>query len=188
MSYRLSLQIVLLALLLNIGGATLTTYLDLPIFLDAVGTMLAAVLLGPWVGGLVGLSSNILKGLFHTILSIPFALVNLGIGLITGYLALIIKDYRQPHAPLVVGTVVAITTPMMAAPIAAYMFGGITAHGSDKFVIALVNSGQSILSSSFWGRIPSSFLDKGLSAYLVFTILKVWSSPAENQYYMKKRG
>lgn len=182
MQHKRFTQIILLSLFLNLFCSALVTSLHLPIFFDAIGTMLSAVLIGPWVGGLLGLMTNILKGIFHSTLSIPFGVVNFGIGIITGYLAIFLKDYRRPLAPLLVGTVVAIATPMMAAPIATYMFGGITAHGIDKFVVALMDGGQSILSSAFWGRIPYSFVDKLLSAYLVFLIIKAWPGVAAQRF------
>ncbi len=174
MQHRHFTRVILISLFLNLLGSNLVAYLGLPVFFDAVGTMLAAILIGPWIGGLIGLMTNLLSGLFHSSLSIPFGFVNMGIGIITGYLMILIKDYRRPLAPLLVGTVIAIATPLMAAPIATYMFGGITVHGVDKFVVALMDSGQSILSSTFWGRIPYSFVDKILSAYMVFLIIKVW--------------
>lgn len=182
MQHRHFTRIILISLFLNLLGSNLVPSLDLPVFFDAVGTMLAAILIGPWIGGLIGLMSNLLTGLFHSSLSIPFGLVNLGIGIITGYLMILIKDYRHPLAPLLVGTVIAIATPLMAAPIATYMFGGITAHGVDKVVVALMDSGQSILSSTFWGRIPYSFVDKILSAYMVFLIIKVWPDIAAKRF------
>ncbi|MDT8444788.1 MAG: hypothetical protein RQ722_10865 [Desulfuromonadales bacterium] len=182
MQHRLFIKIILVSLFLNLLGSSLVTHYNLPLFLDATGTMLAAILIGPWIGGLLGLMTNLLTGLFHSSLSIPFGLVNLGIGIITGYLMILIKDYRRPLAPLLVGTVIAIATPLMAAPIATYMFGGITVHGVDKLVVALMDSGQSILASTFWGRIPFSFLDKILSAYTVFLIIKVWPDIAAKRF------
>jgi len=183
MHYKLQVKIVLFSLFLNFFfSVIIVNPLELPLFLDATGTMLCAVLLGPWIGGLLGLMSNIIRGVFFDTHSIPFGLVNLGIGIITGYLMLVVKDYRRPWSPLLVGAVIAIATPLMAAPIATYMFGGITAHGTDKFVIALMDSGHSILSSTFWGRIPLSFVDKLLSAYMVFFVLKAWPSVARARF------
>jgi len=188
MQHKLFTKIIFISLFLNLLGSSLATYFHWPIFLDAVGTMLAAVLIGPWVGGLLGLMTNLLQGLLHSSLSMPFGLVNLGVGVITGYLMILVKDYRRPMAPLLVGTVIAIAAPVMAAPIATYMFGGITAHGVDKLVVAMMDSGQSILSSTFWGRIPYSFVDKLLSAYAVFLIIRLWSEAAEQRFRAADRG
>lgn len=165
--------IIVLSLFLNLGGSSLVTAMHLPVFFDSIGTMLSAILIGPWVGGMLGLMTNITRGIFHSTLSIPFGLVNMGVGIVSGYLMLLLKDYRRPLAPLVMGIVIAIAAPLMAAPVATYLFGGITAHGIDKFVISLMQSGHSLLSSTFWGRIPYSFVDKVISAYLVFLIIRL---------------
>jgi energy-coupling factor transport system substrate-specific component len=165
---------IFLSLALNLIGSSLQIYLELPLFLDTIGTMLAAVLIGPWIGGLVGLMTNVIKGIFYTTTSLPFGLVNFGIGLITGYLVIIFKGYERWYAPLLVGCVIALLTPLMAAPIATYVFGGITAHGIDKFVVAFIDSGNTILSSTFLGRLPTSFIDKLLSAFIVYGIIRVW--------------
>lgn len=180
MRYYTNLWIILFSLFLNFSGSFVTSYFELPLFLDAPGTILSAVMIGPWVGGLVGLVTNILKGLFHMTHSIPFGLVNFGIGIIAGYMTIYLKGYQRPVTPLLVGITTAIASAIMAAPIATYMFGGITAHGIDKFVVALIDSGQSVLSSAFWGRIPNSLVDKIISAYMVFLIVKVWPQQSMN--------
>lgn len=165
---------IFLSLGLNLLGSALQIYLELPLFLDATGTMLAAVLIGPWIGGLVGLLTNVIKGICYTTTSLPFGLVNFGIGLIVGYLVIILKGYQRWYAPLMIGCVIALAAPLMAAPIATYMFGGITAHGIDKFVVVFIDSGNTILSSTFLGRLPTSFIDKLLSAFIVYGIIRVW--------------
>lgn len=181
-------KIIIISLVLNLLGGTVSTFFQLPLFFDSIGTMLAAVLIGPWIGGLVGLISNILRGLFYSTLAIPFGLVSLGIGIITGYLMVYIKDYRRPLAPLLVGVVIAIATPLMAAPIATYLYGGITVHGIDKFVVALMDSGYSIFSSAFWGRLPWSFVDKVLSAYAVYLIIKLCPKVADKCFLGNDHG
>jgi energy-coupling factor transport system substrate-specific component len=160
MQHNNLLRILLFSLFLNVAGSIVALLLDLSVFLDSMGTIFAAVLLGPWIGAFLGLSTNIIKGFFHASHEIPFGIVNFGIGVIAGYLMIFIKDYRRPIPPLITGIILSIATPLMAAPIATYLYGGITAHGIDKFVVALLDSGQSILSSAFWGRIPYSFVDK----------------------------
>jgi len=160
------------SLALNFSGTILQEFFPSPLFLDTIGTMLAAVLIGPWVGGLVGLSTNLLQGIFHTPLSIPFGLVSLGVGLLAGYLTILLKGYNRWFTPLVVGVITGVVASLIAAPIATYLFGGISAHGIDKVVSAFVESGSSIFSGAFLGRLPFSIIDKLISAYLVFFLVK----------------
>lgn len=57
------LTLIPVAIVINIVGGMLAGALKLPIFLDSIGTMLSAVLLGPWLGALTGLLSNVFQGL-----------------------------------------------------------------------------------------------------------------------------
>ena len=171
MHHRRILVVFLFSLCLNFLGSYIQTVFDLPLFFDTVGTILCAVVIGPWIGGLAGLLTNTLKGMFFTTLSIPFGLVNLVVGIAAGYLAIWLKGYCKWYSPLVVGTVTALLAPLVAAPIAAYLFGGMSAHGIDRFVVSFIESGHSILSSAFWGRIPMSFVDKLISSYLIYGLL-----------------
>ncbi len=173
MKQRHIIGIILLSLAINFIGTCLALKVFPQLFLDTIGTILAAALLGPWFGCLVGLLTNTMQGVVHTSVSIPFALVNCAIGIATGYLAIALKGYHRWYAPLIIGAVAALIAPILAAPIATYMFGGITGHGVDKLVASFVDSGQSILQSAFWGRIPNSFSDKILSAYLGFFLIKL---------------
>lgn len=173
MSPRFILKVLLLSLTLNLFGSYLTDKLLPLLFFDTMGTMLSAVLIGPWFAAMVGLLTNAIKGLYATPLSIPFGIVNAAIGLTTGYLVIRMKGYQRWYAPVVVGSATALLAPLLAAPIATWLYGGITSHGIDKFVTALFDSGHSILNSAFWGRIPWSFVDKLVSAYFVFALLKI---------------
>lgn len=142
--------------------------------------MLSAILINPWIGGLVGLLTNTLQGIFYSPISLPFGMVNLSIGLVTGYMVIYLKGFHRWYSPLVVGLATGLLAPLIAAPIATYLFGGITAHGIDKIVVALVDGGNSILSSAFWGRLPYSLADKLISACTIFVLIK-WLAIARTQ-------
>jgi energy-coupling factor transport system substrate-specific component len=177
--------IIIFSLILNFTGSFIQYLHPFPLFLDTTGTMLSAILIGPWIGGLVGLLTNTLQGIFHTPLSLPFGIVNLSIGLTTGYIVIYLKGFQRWYSPLVVGIITGLLAPLIAAPIVTYLFGGITTHGVDKFVVALVDSGSSILSSAFWGRLPYSFADKLISAYIVFFLIK--KLPTSNLQFGRKQ-
>lgn len=174
MSHRTILLTILISLGLNFSGTILQQYAPNPLFLDTTGTMLSAVLLGPWVGGLIGLLTNTLQGIIHTPVSIPFGIVNMGVGLTAGYIVKHFKGYRHWYVPLTVGLTTGLIAALLAAPIAAYLFGGITGHGVDKIVVALADGGRTIISSAFLGRLPYSFADKLISAYAVYVIIRLW--------------
>ena len=86
------LALMPVAIAINIAIGSLVVALELPIYLDSIGTILVGVLAGPWAGALTGLLSN----LIWSILPSPagpgpviafFAPVAAVIGLIAGFWA-----------------------------------------------------------------------------------------------------
>lgn len=157
-------------ILVNFIGHIINISLSLPLFLDSTGTMLAAVILGPWVGAIVGFLTNLIIGLITNPVIIPFALINVMIGLVVGFLARK-RGFKDILTPLIAGFILAIICPLVASPIAVYLFGGITGGGLDRFYYSLLESGNDVLSSAFLVRIPTTFADKIISGYLVLATI-----------------
>ena len=82
-----SLVLIVIAIAINMVGGQLISMLKLPIFLDSIGTLISAVLLGPVVGMLTGLLTNLLWGLLTDPIAAAFAPVAMVIGLVAGWLA-----------------------------------------------------------------------------------------------------
>ena len=59
----LTLALIAVAIVLNIVLGQVVSLLKLPIFLDSLGTILVALLAGPWAAGLTGLLTNLIWGL-----------------------------------------------------------------------------------------------------------------------------
>ncbi len=68
-----SLVLIVIAIAINMVGGQLISMLKLPIFLDSIGTLISAVLLGPVVGMLTGLLTNLLWGLLTDPIAAAFA-------------------------------------------------------------------------------------------------------------------
>lgn len=60
-----SLVLIVIAIAINMIGGQLISMLKLPIFLDSIGTLISAVLLGPFIGMLTGLLTNLLWGVAY---------------------------------------------------------------------------------------------------------------------------
>lgn len=171
MDKRLKLAIIVMGIGINIIGGTLASTLKLPLFLDTIGTMLSAVLLGPWSGALTGLLSNVFQGIVSGPTTIPFGIVNAVIGLIVGVIAMK-RGFEDYFTPLLVGVILAVVAPLIGTPIAVYLFGGLTGGGVDILYGIILGSTDRIFSSAFLARIPTNLIDKALSAYLVMLIFR----------------
>jgi len=178
------ITLIPVAIAINIVGGLLATSLKLPIFLDSIGTMLSAVLLGPWLGALTGLLSNVLQGLMTDPVNIPFGIVNAVIGLVVGYIALK-RGFTDYITPLIVGLILAIVAPLIGTPIAVYLFGGVTGGGIDLLYAVFMHQEMGIFTSAFLARVPANLADKLLSAYLIMFIVR--KLPPNMQGYAVKR-
>ena len=69
---------------LNFAGHALAVTLGLPLFLDSTGTVLAALLAGPWVGGSVGVISSLLSANTIDANAAGYVVVSFAIGFAAG--------------------------------------------------------------------------------------------------------
>ncbi len=82
-----ALVLIVISIAINMIGGQLASMVKLPIFLDSIGTLISAVLLGPIIGMLTGLLTNLLWGLLTDPIAAAFAPVAMVIGLVAGWLA-----------------------------------------------------------------------------------------------------
>jgi len=160
-------------ILLNITGYFIVdlakSYSKIPLFLDSTGTILAASILGPFVGAITGFTSNLIIGVTHNPVNIPFSIVNIIVGLTAG---IIVKRYGFAgiKSLLICIVSVSILSALSGAIVAFYVFGGVTGAKIDLNIITIMNAGYKLFTSSFLVRLPVSFIDKGISILIAFYI------------------
>ena len=146
------------AVAMNIVLGIITSALGIPLYLDTLGTVLSAAILGPRPGIIVGALSNIITGLIYSVSDIPFCLVNMAVGLVVGLVAKKFKfDWIQA---LIVGLVLSVLCPAIGTPIGIFVYGGLNGTFSDVLVMSLVQGGKSIFQASFLRNIASNLIDK----------------------------
>lgn len=159
-----------MGIVINIVFGTAVSMLKIPLlYLDTIGTIFTAAILGPIYGMVAGGLTNLIQGMLTNPKDIPFALVNIAIGLIVGIVAKK-KSFGLKHA-LITGAVLAVVAPLIGTPIAVWIYGGITGDGNDFVFLWLSKSGQSIFTSAFIPRITGNIIDKIASCILVSVLL-----------------
>ncbi len=159
-----------LCVVLNLVLGTAVGMLQIPlIFLDTLGTILGGALFGPLAGVLIGLTTNVVQGFLTNPRDIPFALVNMAIGLLVGLTARRVR-FTLPVA-ILTGLVLAVAAPLIGTPIAVWIYGGLTGGGTDFLVLWLRASGQSVFTATFIPRITGNLIDKVACCLLVALIL-----------------
>ena len=165
------LVLMAIGIALNMTLGQLATMLKLPIFLDSLGTMLVAVLCGPWIGGLTGLVTNLIWGLVQGPTAAFFAPVAAVIGIAAGFLARA-GLFRTPWGAAIAGVIIAVALAIVAVPIRIYLFGGVTGSGADFLTAYLTKVGQDLFSSVVVTVVTSNLADKIVTALLVWIIVR----------------
>jgi energy-coupling factor transport system substrate-specific component len=160
-----------IAIAINVAlGQLVQSVLKLPIYLDSIGTVLVGILLGPLAGAITGLLANIIWGLTLAPAALPFAAVAAVIGLIAGYAG----QYGATQTwwkMALFGVLTGIVAAAISAPIATYVFGGVTGGGTDVLVAMFQSLGASVLGASFAQGAVSDPLDKTITYLIVWAII-----------------
>ena len=183
MNTNRTLKLTTLALcgVINILGGTIALLLRLPVYLDSIGTVLAAALFGPAAGLVPGLISGLISGMTSDVYAFYYIPVQLVIGLVAG---LVFRRLRPSHTAgsrseslslrsmgwkLLPGTVVSST-------ITAVVFGGITSSGSTVLVQLLHSLGMNLTLSVCVVQAMTDFVDRMIVLAVVLVILPAVSS------------
>lgn len=165
----LVMTLVPLAVAVNFVANSAAGMLRLPIYLDTIGTVLAAVLLGPWWGALAGALTNVVGVVPSGVSNLLFAPVNVAAALLWGYGIRSLGLGRNAVLFFLVAVVVGVVTGILATPIVLFLYGGATGHPSDLITAALASFGleRATLTSS----VLSSVADKVVSAYIALALV-----------------
>ena len=160
-----------IAIAINIAVGQIVLVLKLPVFLDSIGTVLVAVLCGPWAGALTGALSNVIWGIAIDPGALPWWPVAAMIGYMAGRMAGW-GFFKSWWKVVVTGFVVALTAAIVSTPIAVYLFGGITASGSSFITAYLLQTGQGIWSAVVSTSFLTEPVDKITTAMIAFAIIQ----------------
>lgn len=161
---------------INVVGGTFTRVLRLPLFLDVIGTMLVAIIAGPWVALVAGVATNIVLGVTTSPSTAFFAVVNAAIALVTGYMAIRgwfrISDTRGYLRLVLAGIILAIVATLTATPIQVIVLGGFSGAGQDAAVGALLATGSSIVEAVFATQFVIDITDKLISVAVAYFVAR----------------
>lgn len=155
---------------MNIVLGIITSALGIPLYLDTLGTVLTAAIIGPVPGIIVGALSNIITGLMYSVTDIPFCLVNMAVGLIVGLVA---KKFNFTLvSAIITGLALSFICPAIGTPIGIYVYGGLNGSASDVLVMSLVQAGKDIFQASFLRNVASNLVDKVGTCVIAWALIK----------------
>ena len=160
-----------LAIAINLTLQFGVNLLKLPLFLDSVGTALMGALFGGIPGALTGVISNVVAGLTINPVQPWFA----GTAAVIGIYAAIVSRrgwldrwWKAALAGLLLGVI----TAAISAPIATYVFGGVTPTGAYSLIVAYARAtGRTILESAFLAGAASDPVDKLVTFLMCFSVI-----------------
>ena len=188
MNANRTLKLTTLALcgVINILGGTVALLLRLPVYLDSIGTVLAAALFGPVAGLVPGLISGLISGMTSDVYAFYYIPVQLILGLVAG---LVFRKLRPSHTAgsrsegLSMGwklfpaaLVISLPGTVVSSTITAVVFGGITSSGSTVLVQLLHSLGMNLTLSVCVVQAMTDFVDRMIVLAVVLVILPAVSS------------
>lgn len=170
-----TLALIPAGIILNVGLGTIISVLKLPIYLDAVGTIVVTLLVGWRAGVTVGIASFALMSALLSPVYIYFvgtqAVIALYVYVIAERLHLLLNTFTTILAGIGLGVVAAV----VSAPVIVMVFGGVAGSGRDLITAVLMHSGTQMLKAVALSGAASEPVDKTLQ--LVLACLLVSGAP-----------
>lgn len=162
--------LIAVAISLNVVGAFIAMTCNIPFYMDSIGTILAAGLLGPKYAILSGVLGSLVSGCTFDSYSLYYAPVQILTGFFAGtlYHTKWLNGKWLPIGSILVG----VPTSLLSAIITAMLFHGITTGGSSIFVILLSKLGMNLVISIFIVQVLTDYIDKLLAVIFTKAIIK----------------
>ena len=163
--------LLLACLAMNLLGYWLISATGFPLYLDMIGTAVAAIVCGPWVGAVVGLSTNLLGLGITGESSAAFGLVNVAGALVWGYGARAIRPGHVISKFALLNAAVAFVCSVVASILLVLIFNGETGHGSEATMNTLLAKTGSLALAVFNSNIVYSLVDKLLTGFIALALI-----------------
>ena len=161
-----ALVLMVACVVVNRLSAGVATYLHLAIYLDMLGTAVAAIALGPWRGATVGVATNVVGAAFTGLTALPFAAVNLVGALAWGYGVRRLGFGRSLPRFFVLNLLVAACCTLVAAPILVLLYGGSIGAGQDTVTQTFLRLTHQLALSVGMGNLLTSLGDKVITGFV----------------------
>lgn len=162
------ITLIALAVVINIVGSYIALVLHLPIYLDSMGTIMTAILLGPFYGLFPGVLSALVTGMTSDIYALYYMPVGIVLGVMTGF----VFQKNKSNKLFVKSFCISIPASLISACITANLFGGITSSGSTMLVQLLAKTPLGLTLSCLIVQFFTDYFDRLLSLWLVFSVIK----------------
>jgi energy-coupling factor transport system substrate-specific component len=167
-----TLGIVLIPVCIAIDwvGHAIAKGLNLPLFLDSIGTILGGILAGPWVGGIAGFITNLISSGTVDPIAAPYSIISLLLGFaggIGGYLGW----HRHPPGWIALWILCVLVASIGSTPLNVALYSGQSGvpYG-DAILTALLKAHFPMVIASFIDEISIDLPDKLVTVLIAVLI------------------
>ncbi|PWU11800.1 MAG: hypothetical protein C5B47_00290 [Verrucomicrobia bacterium] len=168
--HLLLMAIAPIGIVMNSGMGLLTQWLKLPIYLDAIGTLVATVLTGIPGGIVTGIASSLFYGLFFNPVVPFYGGTQVAIAIFTGWM-LKKRFLRTTPRIIFTGISLGVVSAIASAPVV-IAFSGVTGTCTDMTMALLLASGRSLFQSVFWANFANEPFDKLIQCLITLWIVR----------------
>ncbi len=159
--------------LVNVLGRRFAAAVQLPLWLDCLGTVFAGYMLGPLSGAVVGCTCNIIYAFWDTD-ALIYGVVSILIGFVAGGAARK-KWFESFFNTMTLGGVLTIGATMISTVFNLYLYGGSTGNiWGDGVRDFLTERGVAGLWASAAGELYLDFLDKFITVLAVYFLIRLF--------------
>ena len=158
-----------IAIAINYVGANIALFLRLPLYLDTIGTLLVAVVFGPWLGAAAAIISALLSWMTMDIFSLYFSPVAIIVAVIAGFL---VKKNSKVTSLIWKSLLVSLPGTIVSSAITVILFHGITSSGSSLLAQFLHSMGVDMTTSLVLVQESTDYIDRLLSLIIVIAVVK----------------
>jgi energy-coupling factor transport system substrate-specific component len=159
------------AVAINLAMGRLVAELNLPVYLDTLGTVLAAALAGIGAGIATGLLSQVLIGLVGGYIWLAFAPIQVIIALLAAVAAWR-GGFRSAPVAVGWGAIIGLTAGAASALISYFAFEGVTVPSAAAVVTFLVGVGFTRQQAVVLQSVGSDVVDKAIVFLLAGAVLR----------------
>ena len=160
-------------LMINLIGKKIAETVQLPLWLDSIGTVLAAYVIGPFAGAVTGLGVNLMYGAF-SVNSYAYAITNIAVGITAGICAKKAM-FKKPFLVFSMGMIIALVSTFFSLPLNYLFLDGMTGNLWGDGVIGYLDEFGAVKGiCRFFGEFYVDILDKLVSVFLVYFIIVIY--------------
>lgn len=165
------ITIIPIGIALNIAIGTIVTLLKLPIYLDAIGTIIITLVAGLRAGIIVGVGSFLLAGItINPVL--PWFCGTQAIIAVYAYFVARLGAFRNTAYTVLAGIGLGISAGIVSAPVIVAVFGGASGSGRDLITSFILSSSEQLLKSVALSGLTSEPLDKALQCLIAVWVIR----------------